>query len=151
MPGALVVVGGHDASRDPSWFLHPAIDAVAVGDGEEIMPALVEAREKGRSLKQVPGLVLNSAAGPVHTGPAPARRDIDELPMPARHLIREYAGEYYMNFRRPMALLETARGCPFKCNFCSVWKFHGSSFREKSASCSRSRHPTSSSPTTSSG
>jgi radical SAM superfamily enzyme YgiQ (UPF0313 family) len=132
MPGALVVVGGHDASRDPNWFLHPAIDAVAVGDGEEIMPALVEAREKGRSLKQVPGLVLNSAAGPVHTGPAPARRDIDELPMPARHLIREYAGEYYMNFRRPMALLETARGCPFKCNFCSVWKFHGSSFREKS-------------------
>jgi len=132
MPDALVVMGGHDASRDPEWFLHPAIDAVAVGDGEEIMPALVEAREKGRSLKQVPGLVLNTSNGPVHTGAAPARRNIDELPMPARHLIDEYAGEYYMNFRRPMALLETARGCPFKCNFCSVWKFHQSSFREKS-------------------
>src|SRR5207245_11641750 len=28
--------------------------------------------------------------------------------------------------------LETARGCPFKFNFCSVWKFHESTFREKS-------------------
>jgi len=131
-PGALVVVGGHDASRDPEWFLHPAIDVVAVGDGEEIMPALVRARERGEDLRKVPGLVLNTAGGPVYTGPAPARRNLDEMPMPARHLIADYAGEYYINFRRPLALMETARGCPFKCNFCSVWKFHESTFREKS-------------------
>ncbi len=135
LPDALLVVGGHDASRDSAWFLHPAIDVVAVGDGEEIMPALVEAWELGENLAdlvKVPGLVLNRPGGPVETGPASARQDIDELPMPARHLIADYAGEYYISFRRPLALLETARGCPFKCNFCSVWKFHGSTFREKS-------------------
>ena len=42
MPEAFVVVGGHDASREPDWFRHPAIDAIAVGDGEEVMPALVD-------------------------------------------------------------------------------------------------------------
>jgi radical SAM superfamily enzyme YgiQ (UPF0313 family) len=68
----------------------------------------------------------------VATGHAPARRELDSLPLPARHLIAEYAPHYYINFRKPLALLETARGCPFKCNFCSVWKFHESSFREKS-------------------
>jgi radical SAM superfamily enzyme YgiQ (UPF0313 family) len=130
-PEALVVVGGHDASRDPRWFLRPGIDVVVVGDGEEVMPPLVEAWEKTGDLRKVPGLVINAPSGPIHTGPAPARRNIDDLPFPARHLIREYAGEYYINFRRPLALLETARGCPFKCNFCSVWKFHESTFREK--------------------
>ena len=59
LPEALLVVGGHDASRDPEWFLHPAVDVVAVGDGEEIMPALVQAWERGESLQKVPGLVLN--------------------------------------------------------------------------------------------
>jgi radical SAM superfamily enzyme YgiQ (UPF0313 family) len=132
LPGATIVLGGHDASRDPAWFLRPDIDVVAVGDGEEILPALIDVIGRDGDLTSVPGLVLNRGGAQIATGHAPARRDVDLLPMPARHLIREYAGEYYINFRRPLALLETARGCPFKCNFCSVWKFHESTFREKS-------------------
>jgi radical SAM superfamily enzyme YgiQ (UPF0313 family) len=131
-PGALVVMGGHDASRDPDWFLKPGIDVIVVGDGEEVMPGLVHDWETKRDVSKVPGLVIANSSGPIRTGHAPARGNIDELPLPARHLIREYQDEYYINFRRPLALLETARGCPFKCNFCSVWKFHESTFREKS-------------------
>ncbi len=132
LPQTQVVIGGHDASRDPAWFVDPAIDAVAIGDGEEIMLPLVDALERGTDLQQVPGLQLNRKSGPVVTGHAPARRDVDSLPLPARHLLRRYAPHYFINFRKPLALLETARGCPFKCNFCSVWKFHESTFREKS-------------------
>jgi radical SAM superfamily enzyme YgiQ (UPF0313 family) len=134
LPEAFVLVGGHDASREPGWFNHPAIDAVAIGDGEEVMPPLVDALERGTDIASVPGLVLNDLRGGEQraTGTAPARSDLDTLPMPARHLISHYAPEYYINFRKPLALMETARGCPFKCNFCSVWKFHHSTFREKS-------------------
>lgn len=132
LPEAFIVLGGHDASREPSWFTDPAIDAIAVGDGEEIMPPLVDALSQGRDLTGVPGLVLNLPSGQRATGHAPARRELDTLPLPARHLIARYAPHYYINFRKPLALMETARGCPFKCNFCSVWKFHESSFREKS-------------------
>jgi radical SAM superfamily enzyme YgiQ (UPF0313 family) len=132
LPDAFVVLGGHDASREPGWFHEAAIDAVAVGDGEEVMPGLVDALERRADLRKVPGLVLNSPGGQVATGAAPSRDDLDTLPLPARHLIRDYAPHYYINFRKPLALMETARGCPFKCNFCSVWKFHHSTFREKS-------------------
>ncbi len=132
MPHAFVVVGGHDASREPEWFRQEGVDAVAIGDGEEVMPPLVEALGRGGDLKTVPGLLLNRNGEACSTGQAPARRNLDTYPLPARHLIRRYAPHYYINFRKPLALMETARGCPFKCNFCSVWKFHESTFREKS-------------------
>ena len=135
LPEAFIVIGGHDASREPAWFRHPAIDAIAIGDGEEVMPALVNALEHVGDLKQVKGLYLQKGyrdGEPFFTGEAQARKDLDTLPMPARHLISHYAPHYYINFRKPLALMETARGCPFKCNFCSVWKFHASTFREKS-------------------
>jgi len=132
LPEAFVVVGGHDASREPQWFDDPAIDAVAIGDGEEVMPPLVHELDTAGEASKAPGLILGHGTDRRPTGPPPSRSDLDTLPLPARHLIRDYAPEYYINFRKPLALMETARGCPFKCNFCSVWKFHESTFREKS-------------------
>jgi len=132
LPNAFIVIGGHDSSRDPVWFQQDGIDAIAIGDGEEVMPPLADALSHGRSLRIAPGLIFRDGNNWIPTGPADARPNLDDYPMPARHLIAQYADHYYINFRKPLALMETARGCPFKCNFCSVWKFHDSTFREKS-------------------
>lgn len=132
LPNALVIVGGHDASRVPEWFSEQGFEVVVVGDGEDIMMLLVETLEKGGDLATSPGLYLRRGNEMTNTGHAPARGELDELPLPARHLIKDYADEYYINFRKPLALMETARGCPYVCNFCSVWKFHERTFREKS-------------------
>ena len=32
-PDALLIVGGHDASRDPEWFLQTGFDVIVVGVG----------------------------------------------------------------------------------------------------------------------
>ena len=32
----------------------------------------------------------------------------------------------------PTWLIETARGCPFRCSFCSIWQLHARSVRERS-------------------
>lgn len=133
LPDAFVLVGGHDASRVPDWFEREEFDAIAIGDGEEVMAPLIGALDDDKDPATVAGLRLRAGEGWRATPPAPGRSDLDSLPMPARHLISHYAPHYYINFRKPLALMETARGCPFKCNFCSVWKFHQSTFREKSA------------------
>src|SRR5712692_7858707 len=132
MPRAIVVVGGHDSSRDPDWFRDDAIDFIAIGDGEEVMPPLVNGLAAGSDLKKIRGLEMRDGDQWIYTGHVDARPNLDDYPKPARHLIAHYADHYYINFHRPLALMETARGCPFKCNFCSVWKFHESTFREKS-------------------
>lgn len=132
LPDTMVIVGGHDASRVPEWFIEQGIEVVVVGDGEDVMQLLVENLENGKDLCNSPGLYLKRGKEFLNTGHAPARGELDELPMPARHLIKDYASEYYINFRKPLALVETARGCPYVCNFCSVWKFHERTFREKS-------------------
>ena len=131
MPEVFLIVGGHDASRDPGWFCDPCFDAIAVGEGEVVMPPLLQALPS-KKLDTSPGLILNTSSGQVATGSAPPRLDLDQMPLPARHLIESYADKYFINFRKPLALMETARGCPYRCNFCSVWKFHEKSFREKS-------------------
>ena len=75
LPGAFIVVGGHDASREPHAFLDPNIDAIAIGDGEEVMPPLVAALERGGDGSDVPGLALNRGGDQKLTGHAPTRRD----------------------------------------------------------------------------
>ncbi len=132
LPAAFIVIGGHDASRDSDWFSDPVLDAVAIGDGEEVLPPLAAALATGRGLERLPGLRLRRGHEWTAATPLAHDRDLDAYPLPARHLIERYAPQYYINFRRPLALLETARGCPFHCNFCSVWKFHESSYRQKS-------------------
>lgn len=132
VPEAFVAIGGHDASRQPEWFLKPGVDAVVIGDGENTFAALADALENGNDLSAIPGLMLSSSMGPNSAPEVSPGGNLDDLPIPARHLMRDYADKYYLHFCKPLALLETARGCPYRCSFCSVWKFHNGVYREKS-------------------
>ena len=51
-------------------------------------------------------------------------KNLDELPMPDRSLLRKYKGRYFFTAVRPMASIFTSRGCSFDCNFCAIWEFY---------------------------
>ena len=57
---------------------------------------------------------------------------LDEVPLPARHHVDAWRRQYACLAHRPAWLVETARGCPFRCSFCSIWQLHARAVRERS-------------------
>jgi radical SAM superfamily enzyme YgiQ (UPF0313 family) len=68
----------------------------------------------------------------VPTDPLAERTSLDRVPLPARHLVARYRKHYLCLNYQPVWLLETARGCPYRCSFCSVSKLYDRTFRERS-------------------
>lgn len=131
-PQALIVIGGMHPTVSPRDFSCPAVDVIARGEGEITVRDLVDTVARGGDLRDVPGLVLNTEDGQVSTGRRAPVADLDTLPRPHRHLAGARPRSYYFNFWRPLALVETARGCPHRCSFCSVWRFYRGKTRLKS-------------------
>ncbi|MHC1743695.1 MAG: radical SAM protein [Syntrophobacteraceae bacterium] len=132
LPETFIVVGGAAPAAYSLAMEIPEIDAICLGDGEAVFPALVEALETGRPLAEVPGLRLRTPDGWTSTPEVPELVDLNRVPLPARELVRRYRNHYHCVQVRPVWLVETARGCPFRCSFCAVWKLHRRSFRERS-------------------
>jgi radical SAM superfamily enzyme YgiQ (UPF0313 family) len=131
-PDALILVGGHAAAVHPGPLECPEIDAICVDDGEDVIPAVVDAIDAGRPLAKVPALRLATPDGWISTPPLAERTGLDRVPLPARHLVERDRNRYHCLLFKPVWLIETARGCPFRCNFCSVWQLYDRSFRERS-------------------
>ena len=128
------VVGGHHASLLPDDFRLPSVDAIALGEGEMVFPHLIRELEKGRDLHRVPGLIWKDDEGEFFTNPlGQTELDMDGLPLPRRDLTSRYRDEYFFLFHKPDSSVVTGRGCPYRCNFCSVWKFYDGRTRQMSA------------------
>jgi len=98
MPGLRVALGGPEVSFDLAQMiaLHPYIDAIVAGEGEESYPALLAAFARGEK-----GPLLWEASQPLS-----AQRWAD----PYGNIQDVEPGRIWY--------AETSRGCPFRCMFC---------------------------------
>lgn len=126
------VVGGYHATLCPEDFDVEYVDVVVVGEGEKSLPELVAALEENRDLGGIAGLIYRKQGRQIFTQPRQLLPDLDESPFPARHLTDPYRQKYFFQFWSSPTPVETARGCPYNCKFCSVWVFHRGRCRFKS-------------------
>ncbi|HLE24268.1 MAG TPA: radical SAM protein [Thermodesulfobacteriota bacterium] len=126
-----VFIGGHHASLLPSDLLVPSVDAIAIGEGEITGKELINQLQIGQDPSEVKGVMTHAHRGGEGFTPRGLARDVNSFPAPARHLTKKLRHKYHMAFDGPMAALESSRGCPFDCNFCSVWVFFDRKARVK--------------------
>ncbi len=131
-PGMFVFVGGHHPSLRPIDFFLPSIDAVVVGEGERTVVDLCRSVEAGGNLERVEGIAFNSRSCQSLTPPRGLIRNLDSLASPKRSLVDRFRKQYRLFTEHDVTSIETSRGCPFRCNFCSVWVFYGGKVRMKS-------------------
>lgn len=131
-PDITTVVGGYHATLCPHDFDRNFVDVIVVGEGELTFPELVSALAEKRELDGIQGIIYRRNGQQVSTQPRQLVSNLDDLPLPARHLTDHYRQHYHFHFWENPYLIETSRGCPYRCTFCAVWKFHRKRCRAKS-------------------
>ncbi len=86
-----------------------------------------------KDLNKVKGIIYRKEGDLITTPPRPLVDNLDELPLPARHLYPKHAYQEPL-YKRPCYITYTSRGCPYGCSFC-LWPatIHGTRFRYRSA------------------
>src|SRR5262245_17510716 len=122
--GWRVILGGPESANYTAEYLESGADAIVIGEGEltlsELLPAL--ARSGAHRLHDVAGIAFLDERGElVHTRERAKIKDLDTLPLPDREAIDHqlYLDAWKTHHGASSINLITARGCPYRCNWCS--------------------------------
>ena len=126
----LTILGGPLISADNNALLSlENVDYGVIGEAEKTFSIILEKYENGEKLEGCSGLLWREGNS-VKSEKPPVVYNLDEIPMPARHLLNmSLYRPSPANYRRlPATTMITSRGCPYKCIFCSrptegmVWR-----------------------------
>ena len=113
--GIPVVVGGAHVTALPSSLPRTAVGVLGEGEGTfvDLLWALLEGRFDRESWARIRGLAFWDETGLRQTEPRPMAKELDQIPMPARDLLKVTSH----------ANMITSRGCPYRCAFCFSTRF----------------------------
>ncbi len=121
VPHCKTAVGGIHATLEPVDFFEPQIDYVFIGEGVQAFRQVLMRLEKDETVEGIPG-VYYRLNGKFERTEMTIPFDLNALPIPDRTLVPEDRSGYVIDCMKPVALIRTSVGCPYRCTFCSVWR-----------------------------
>ncbi|MHA1380668.1 MAG: B12-binding domain-containing radical SAM protein [Candidatus Helarchaeota archaeon] len=125
--GIITIAGGPHATLSPKQAISNGfVDYVIVGEGEITIKKLIDNIELGNN-KKIKGVYYKDGT----FTPQILIKDLDTLPFPAWDLVHleKYPRKSEFIKDTPVDSLNTSRGCPFNCIFCSVKSIWGRTYR----------------------
>jgi anaerobic magnesium-protoporphyrin IX monomethyl ester cyclase len=134
--GWRVILGGPESANYAEEYLTRGADVIVIGEGELTLEELLHALPaRGvHALHDVRGIVFRDSSGACVRTPERLKiPDLDALPLPDRGAIdmHKYVDVWREHHRMGSVNLITARGCPYKCAWCSH-AVYGYSHRRRS-------------------
>lgn len=130
-PDIFTVVGGHHATVAAEDFITPFIDIIVIGEGVFVFKEIILRLENKKGFDGIPGIAYMKDSKLIKIPQEPIT-DLDIYPHPARELTQKYRKRYFTDWMKPLASVRTSKGCPFRCNFCALWKLtNGKYIRRK--------------------
>jgi anaerobic magnesium-protoporphyrin IX monomethyl ester cyclase len=119
-----VVLGGPESANYLTEYLGAGADIIVIGEGELTLSELIDALPRcgPHRLHEVAGIAFRDEDGSVvRTAERAKIPDLDTLPWPDREAIDHqlYLDAWKTHHGASSINLITARGCPYRCNWCS--------------------------------
>lgn len=126
--GITAIIGGPHVTFMPDEALDHA-EFVIRSEGEKALPKFIEAWTNGRKFSSVPNLSYFRNGVKVHNPIEKLNDELDRIPYPDSSLIKNGIRK---TFGYQIVPVQTSRGCPFDCEFCSVTGMFGKKIRYRS-------------------
>jgi len=121
-PRIITIVGGHHPTLVPEDFYTSDVDAIFLGWAEKSFPRYIRHLASGKPDAALPGLILLKNGLPIYENRSFPELSPADIPQPDRTLTARYSRHYKNEQHHRLALVNTARGCPYRCVFCACWK-----------------------------